>query len=167
MTSKPASTTQLHAGITAIDTEYVRPLQDASHLIVENGRAAFVDTGANSAVPLLIDGLRQQGLGPEAVDYLFLTHVHLDHAGGAGLLMRELPDAVCVVHPRGARHMADPSRLIAGTEAVYGAEVTKQIYGEILSLRHQIEPVEPTLLQQCHVPTHWHQGDGYSWLQPS
>ena len=134
MPSKPASTTQLHAGITAIDTEYVRPLQDASHLIVENGRAAFIDTGANSAVPLLLDGLRQQGLGPDAVDYLFLTHVHLDHAGGAGQLMRELPNAACVVHPRGARHMIDPSKLIAGTEAVYGAETTREIYGDILPI---------------------------------
>ena len=129
-----ASTTQLHAGITAIDTEYARPLQDASHLIVSNGRAAFVDTGANNAVPLLIDGLLQQGLEPGDVDYLFLTHVHLDHAGGAGSLMRELPNATCVVHPRGARHMIDPSRLIAGTEAVYGVETTKAIYGEILPI---------------------------------
>ncbi|MDX1509360.1 MAG: MBL fold metallo-hydrolase, partial [Woeseiaceae bacterium] len=144
MSPKPASTTALHAGITAIDTEYVRPLQDASHLIVENGRAAFVDTGANNAVPLLLDGLRQQGLGPDAVDYLFLTHVHLDHAGGAGLLMRELPNAVCIVHPRGARHMIDPSRLIAGTEAVYGVERTRQMYGDILPIAAEriVEPAD-------------------------
>ena len=134
MSPTSARTTGLHAGITAIDTEYVRPLQDASHLIVEGGRAAFVDTGANNAVPLLLDGLRQQGLDADAVDYLFLTHVHLDHAGGAGCLMRELPNAVCVVHPRGAPHMIDPSRLIAGTEAVYGVERTKQMYGEILPI---------------------------------
>lgn len=126
-----ASTTSLQAGIVAIDTEYARPLQDASHLIIENGRAAFVDTGANSSVPLLLDALRQASIPTDAVDYVFLTHVHLDHAGGAGLLMQQLPNARCVLHPRGAPHMVDPTRLIAGTIAVYGEEQTHAIYGDI------------------------------------
>ena len=131
MPDRRAQTTRLNDGITAIDTEYARPLQDASHLIVEDGRAAFVDTGTNSSVPLLIDALHQQDLDVADVDYVFLTHIHLDHAGGAGLLMQELPNAVCVVHPRGIAHMIDPTRLIAGTEAVYGVEETRQMYGEI------------------------------------
>ena len=76
---------RLNDGIAAIDTEYARPLQDASHLLVENGRAAFVDTGNNNSVPLLLDALEQQGLSVADVDYVFLTHIHLDHAGGAGL----------------------------------------------------------------------------------
>lgn len=126
-----AQTTQLNDGITAIDTEYARPLQDASHLIVEGGRAAFVDTGTNNSVPLLVDALHQQGLDVADVDYVFLTHIHLDHAGGAGLLMQELPNARCVVHPRGIAHMIDPTKLIAGTEAVYGALQTRQMYGDI------------------------------------
>jgi len=126
-----AQTTRLNDGITAIDTEYARPLQDASHLIVENGRAAFVDTGTNDSVPLLIDALQQQDLDVADVDFVFLTHIHLDHAGGAGLLMQQLPNARCVVHPRGARHMMDPARLIAGTEAVYGVEKTREMYGDI------------------------------------
>lgn len=129
-----ASTTSLHAGIVAIDTEYARPLQDASHLIIENGAAAFVDTGANSSVPLLLDALRQQDLTVDAVEYVFLTHIHLDHAGGAGLLMQHLPNARCVLHPRGAPHMVDPSRLIAGTIAVYGDEATREIYGDIVPI---------------------------------
>ena len=126
-----AQTIRLDDGITAIDTEYARPLQDASHLIVDAGRAAFVDTGTNDSVPLLLDALRQQDLDVGDVDYVFLTHIHLDHAGGAGLLMRELPNARCVVHPRGAPHMVKPDRLIAGTEAVYGAEQTRAMYGVI------------------------------------
>jgi glyoxylase-like metal-dependent hydrolase (beta-lactamase superfamily II) len=129
-----AQTTRLNDGITAIDTEYARPLQGASHLIVEHGRAAFVDTGTNSSVPLLIDALHQQDLDVADVDYVFLTHIHLDHAGGAGLLMQELPNAVCVVHPRGIAHMIDPTRLIAGTEAVYGVEETRHMYGDIRPL---------------------------------
>lgn len=132
-------TTILEHGIVAVDTEYARPLQDASHLIIEDGRAAFVDTGVNNSVPLLLHALRQQDLDPADVDYLFLTHVHLDHAGGAGLLMQELPNARCVVHPRGAPHMIDPAKLMAGTVAVYGKEATAKLYGEVL-------PVDATRL---------------------
>ena len=129
-----AQTTHLNDGITAVDTEYSRPLQDASHLIVQGGRAAFVDTGTNASVPLLIDALHQQDLDVADVDYVFLTHIHLDHAGGAGLLMQELPNAYCVVHPRGVAHMIDPTRLVAGTEAVYGVEQTREMYGEIQAI---------------------------------
>lgn len=119
------------AGIVAIDTGYVRPLQDASHLIIEDGRAAFVDTGVNDSVPLLLDALSRENLDVGDVDFVLLTHVHLDHAGGAGLLMQSLPNARCVVHPRGAPHMADPSKLIAGTEAVYGVDKAREMYGTI------------------------------------
>ncbi|MDJ0905211.1 MAG: MBL fold metallo-hydrolase [Woeseiaceae bacterium] len=126
-----AATTILNDGIVAIDTEYARSLQDASHLIIEGGRAAFVDTGVNDSVPLLLDALRAQDLDVGDVDYVILTHVHLDHAGGAGLLMQELPNARCVVHRYGARHMVDPEKLVAGTQAVYGVEQTQQTYGTI------------------------------------
>ena len=126
-----ARTTRYDAGVTAVDTEYVRPGLDASHLIVSDGRAAFVDTGANNAVPLLLDALREADLEPADVDYVFLTHIHLDHAGGAGKLMQALPNAQAVLHPRGAPHMIDPTRLIAGTEAVYGKEQAQAIYGVI------------------------------------
>ncbi len=137
MNSRSASITKLSDGIIAIDTEYARPLQDASHLIVAGGKAAFVDTGTNDSVPLLLDALEQQGLSAVDVDYVFLTHIHLDHAGGAGLLMQELPSARCVIHPRGVRHMVDPTKLIAGTEAVYGRERTREIYGDILPIDEQ------------------------------
>jgi glyoxylase-like metal-dependent hydrolase (beta-lactamase superfamily II) len=123
--------TKLDDGIVAIDTEFMRPIQDASHLIIEGGRAAFVDTGTNDSVPLLIDALQQQDLDVADVDFVFLTHVHLDHAGGAGLLMQALPNARCVIHPRGVRHMVDPAKLIAGTETVYGVERTRELYGAI------------------------------------
>lgn len=131
MSGHRARTTELNDGIVAIDTEYARPLQDASHLIIDGGRAAFVDTGTNNSVPLLLDALEQRDLDVADVDFVFLTHIHLDHAGGAGLLMQALPNARCVVHPRGALHMADPARLIAGTEAVYGVERTREMYGDI------------------------------------
>ncbi|MBT8087536.1 MAG: MBL fold metallo-hydrolase [Gammaproteobacteria bacterium] len=126
-----AATIDIGSGIVAVDTEYQRPLQDASHLIVEEGRAAFVDTGTNDSVPLLLDALRQADIDAANVDFVFLTHVHLDHAGGAGNLMRELPNARCVLHPRGAPHMVNPEKLIKGTEGVYGVERTREMYGEL------------------------------------
>lgn len=129
-------------GVTAIDTEYVRPLLDASHLIVDNGRAAFVDTGVNDSVPLLLQALQQKDIDPGDVDYVFLTHVHLDHAGGAGLLMQRLPNARAVVHPRGARHMIDPEKLVKGSEAVYGKERVRLMYGDILPIdEHRVQVV--------------------------
>jgi glyoxylase-like metal-dependent hydrolase (beta-lactamase superfamily II) len=132
--SKRAHITELNDGIVAIDTEYLRPRQDASHLIVENGRGAFVDTGTNDSVPLLLDALQRQGLAVGDVEYVFLTHIHLDHAGGAGLLMQHLPNARCVLHPRGAPHMVDPERLVAGTIGVYGEERTREMYGDIVPI---------------------------------
>jgi len=132
-----AQVTRLNDGILAVDTEYARPTQDASHLIIEDGHAAFVDTGTNDSVPLLLDSLQQNNLDPADVDFVFLTHVHLDHAGGAGLLMQHLPNARCVIHPRGAPHMIDPARLIKGTEGVYGVERTREMYGELRPIDEQ------------------------------
>ncbi|HKK02404.1 MAG TPA: MBL fold metallo-hydrolase [Gammaproteobacteria bacterium] len=128
---KKPSLIDFAAGITAIDTEYVRPGLDASHLVVEGDRAAFVDTGTSHSVPLLLAALEEKGLAREQVDWVWVTHVHLDHAGGAGELMAALPNATAVLHPRGARHMADPAKLVAGTVAVYGEEAFRQLYGEI------------------------------------
>jgi len=119
-------------GISSIDTGFFRPRFDASHLIVEDGRAAFVDVGTNHSVPRLLAALALRGVAPEAVDYVILTHVHLDHAGGAGLLLQQLPNARLVVHSRGARHMIDPSQLVAGATAVYGADEVRKSYGELV-----------------------------------
>jgi len=121
--------TDFDHGITAIDTGLIRPRFDASYLIVEDGRAAFVDTGTLHSVPRLLEGLAARDLEPGQVDYVLLTHVHLDHAGGAGGLMQALPNAKAVLHPRGARHMIDPSRLEASARAVYGDEEFDALYG--------------------------------------
>lgn len=121
-------------GIHAIDGNYIRPRLAAIHLIVENGRAALVDTGSNDSLPSVLSALESLGLTPESVDYIMLTHVHLDHAGGAGAMMRAFPNARLVVHPRGARHMADPTRLVAGAMAVYGQALARKLYGEVLPI---------------------------------
>lgn len=119
-------------GIRAVDSDYLRPQLDAIHLIVENGRVAVIDCAVNSSVPHILAALRACGLPETAVDYVILTHIHLDHAGGAGLLMSKLPNARLTVHPRGARHMIDPRKLVEGTVAVYGAAHVRELYGEIL-----------------------------------
>jgi hydroxyacylglutathione hydrolase len=119
-------------GIYALDSGYLRPSLDAIHLIVEGGRAAVVDTGTNQSVPRVLSALAEAGVSPRQVDWVILTHIHLDHAGGAGLLMRHLPAARLAVHPRGARHMADPAKLVAGVIAVYGEQATRDMYGDIL-----------------------------------
>jgi glyoxylase-like metal-dependent hydrolase (beta-lactamase superfamily II) len=121
-------------GITAVDTEYLQPGHAASHIIQDAGRAAFVDVGTNYSVPHLLAGLEALGIAREAVDYVFLTHVHLDHVGGAGLLMRELPKARAVLHPRGAPHVIDPEKLIAGSKVVYGEERFQKLYGDLLPI---------------------------------
>jgi glyoxylase-like metal-dependent hydrolase (beta-lactamase superfamily II) len=126
--------TDFRAGITAIDVDYVRPGLAASHLIVDSGRAAFVDTGTTLSVPNLLAALAAKGIDPADVDWVLTTHVHLDHAGGAGALMRELPNARCAVHPRGARHLVEPSKLVAGSIAVYGEERYRALYGEIVPI---------------------------------
>lgn len=130
-------------GISAIDSGFGRPLLDAIHLIVEGERAALVDAGTNASLPLVLDALKHKGLSPEQVDYVILTHIHLDHAGGAGALMRNLPNARLAVHPRGARHMAAPARLVAGTIAVYGEAQARQMYGDILPI--PVDRIQETL----------------------
>ena len=121
-------------GITAVDTEYVHPGHAAAHIVQHGGRAAFVDVGTNDSVPYLLAALEALGIARASVDYLLLTHVHLDHAGGAGRLMRELPHATAILHPRGAPHMIDPAKLIAGSQAVYGKERFRRLYGDIVPI---------------------------------
>ena len=124
--------THFGQGIHAIDSGFGRPLLDAVHVIEHDGRAALVDAAVNASVPRVLAVLADMGIARDAVDYIVLTHVHLDHAGGAGLLMRELPNARLTVHPRGARHMIDPTKLTAATHAVYGEAKARAMYGDIL-----------------------------------
>ncbi len=118
--------------VCCIDTGFMQPGLAASYLIGSTGRYAFVETGTALAVPRLLQALTEKGVAREAVDYVIPTHVHLDHAGGAGALLRELPGARLVVHPRGARHMIDPAKLTAGARAVYGEEGLRRDSGEIV-----------------------------------
>jgi glyoxylase-like metal-dependent hydrolase (beta-lactamase superfamily II) len=129
-------------GVFAIDTGFHRPVFDAAWLLVERGRAAFIDTGTNFAVPRLLAALADLGLAAADVDWVIPTHVHLDHAGGAGLLMSHLPNARLAVHERGARHMIHPQALYEGALAVYGQAEMDRHYGQLVPV--PAERVLPT-----------------------
>lgn len=115
-----------------IDADYVQPDTAGFHMMVENGRAAFFDTGTSLSLPNAAAVLKERGLSGDAVQFVVPTHVHLDHAGGAGAMMQAFPNARMIVHPRGARHMIDPARLWDGTVGVYGEERARQLYGDVV-----------------------------------
>lgn len=143
MTTSVSLPTPIGHGIFALDSGYIRDQFDAVHLIVEAGRGAIVDTGTRHSVPRILAAVAALGLEPGDVDWVLLTHVHLDHAGGAGTLMAALPQARLVVHPRGARHMIDPTRLWQATCDVYGAADAERMYG-------QIDPVPATRVVEAN-----------------
>jgi len=123
-------------GIIAIDADYIRNGMASVHLVKDkhNSEGILIDTGTNHSIPAIMTTLATEGLLPEQIKAVCLTHIHLDHAGGAGALMQALPNAKLYVHPRGARHMIDPTKLIAGTVAVYGEAMYKKLYQEILPI---------------------------------
>jgi len=123
--------------ITTIDTGFITSRFAASYLITENNHAAYIETGVNSSVPNLLKALQHHNIAIENVDYVIVTHIHLDHAGGAGQLMQIFPNASFVVHPYGARHMIDPSKLVASSKAVYGETAFQASYGDIIPIPEQ------------------------------
>lgn len=127
--------------LVTVDCDYVMPRLAASFLRESKGEVAFIETNTTYAVPKLMAALHEQGLDPKAVKYVIVTHVHLDHAGGASALMKLCPNATLLAHPRAARHLIDPSKLVASARVVYGAEVFDKLYGDI-------EPIDAARVQQ-------------------
>ncbi|MEJ2307817.1 MAG: MBL fold metallo-hydrolase [Gammaproteobacteria bacterium] len=125
-------TIDLNDNITLVDAQYQVPGLAATYIVREGDAAAIIETGTTHTVPMLLAALEQRGLSREQVQYVIPTHVHLDHACGAGALIAQCPNARLVIHPRGARHMIDPSKLVAGTIAVYGEEKFHALYGDLV-----------------------------------
>ncbi len=115
-----------------IETGLYRPGLAACYLVRSSDRLAFVDTGTALAVPGLLDVIDDLSLTPGHVDYVIPTHVHLDHAGGSGQLMAACPNARLLVHPKGAPHLIDPSRLVAGATEVYGPAAFARNFGTLV-----------------------------------
>ena len=126
--------TELGHDIVCIDADYIRPGLACCYMIDHCGEVAIIETGTGFSAAGILTVLRDKGIAPEQVKYVIPTHVHLDHAGGAGVLMEALPDATAVVHPRGARHLIDPQKLIAGSIAVYGEQRFKELYGDVVPI---------------------------------
>ncbi|MET3682827.1 glyoxylase-like metal-dependent hydrolase (beta-lactamase superfamily II) [Alkalibacillus flavidus] len=90
--------------------------------VIQDDELTVIETSASPSIPHLLDGLKAIGENPERVRHIIVTHVHLDHAGGVGVLLQSCPNATVHVHPRGKRHLADPTKLVQGARAVYGEQ---------------------------------------------
>lgn len=115
-----------------IDTMLYGPMRAACYLIQDGDDLAVIDNGTHHTVPLILETIKELGATPEQVRWVIPTHVHLDHAGGTGGLMQACTNATLVIHPKGATHMIDPSKLTAGATAVYGAEAFERDFGTLL-----------------------------------
>jgi glyoxylase-like metal-dependent hydrolase (beta-lactamase superfamily II) len=117
--------------LTTVDCEYLSPGVAAAYLRAEWDEVAIIETATARSVPRLLAQLDAQGFAREQVRYVVVTHVHLDHAGGASALMQACPNATLLCHPRAERHLVDPSRLVASAKAVYGEPRFSELYGAI------------------------------------
>lgn len=133
-----------------IDCHYQFPQFAAAFLKTKNGKSVFIENNTSHAVPFLLDALIKSGGSPDRVDYLIVTHAHLDHAGASGQLMQLFKNAQLVAHPKAARTLINPQRLVDSAERVYGRSQFEQLYGQIVPV-----PAERTLAV--------HDGDSIQW----
>lgn len=125
---------QLGENLFIIDTHDLGlPHRTGCYVMIEGGGLSLVETSASPSKPYIENGIEALGYSSEDVKHIILTHIHLDHAGGAGLFAKDCPQATIIVHPKGMRHLADPSRLIAGAQAVYGDQFD-QLFNPILPI---------------------------------
>ncbi|GJM05298.1 MAG: MBL fold metallo-hydrolase [marine bacterium B5-7] len=121
-------------GITCIDTGYIRPNMAAIYMVEHGDEVAIIETGTNHSLARVLALLDEKNIALSQVRYVIPTHIHLDHAGGAGRMMEMFPGAELIVHPRGARHLIDPTRLIKGVTEVYGQEKYDALYGDLIAV---------------------------------
>jgi glyoxylase-like metal-dependent hydrolase (beta-lactamase superfamily II) len=113
-----------------IDTRMAGYAGITAGYLIRADRPCLVETGTGPSAPVVRDALAALGVGADDLATVVVTHIHLDHAGGAGDIARMYPRAEVVVHERGARHLADPSRLMASARMVYGDELDV-LFGEL------------------------------------
>ena len=118
--------------IFCFDANYIRQKFAAIHFINQNNKLLIIDTATNHSAKKFLNALHTMNISPEFVEWIILTNVHLDHAGGAGLLMKMCPNAQLAVHSRGARHMINPENLWASVVSVYGKEEAEKQYGKLI-----------------------------------
>ena len=120
-----------------IDTGLYRPRHTACYLLHSDGELALIDAGVTYSVSGILSTLEALGLSPNQVRYILPTHVHLDHAGGAGTLLAQCPNALLATHHRGLPHLIQPDKLQQGAQAVYGEEAFAQVFGSLESAPEQ------------------------------
>ena len=118
--------------IFCFDANYFRKNFAAIHFVNQNNKILIVDTATNHSAKRFLKTLQNMSISLESVEWIVLTHVHLDHAGGAGLLMKMCPNAQLAVHPRGVRHMVNPEKLWASVISVYGEKEAENQYGQLI-----------------------------------
>jgi glyoxylase-like metal-dependent hydrolase (beta-lactamase superfamily II) len=126
--------TKLEEHIDLVDVETACIENFIASYVLKGKSVAIVETGPTSSVPNLLSGLKKLGVQLDDVAYVAVSHIHLDHGGGAGTLLKSLPNAKVVVHPRGAPHLANPERLW---------QQSKEVLGKITELYGAPEPVPP------------------------
>ena len=133
-------TTVVAPGVVQIDTLLGGWARMTAGYLIEGTAPVLVETGSQSSVPVLLAALQGLGLGASDLAGVAVTHIHLDHAGGVGDVARAFPDATVYVHEKGARHLADPTRLVDSAARVYG-DLLDSLYGRL----------EPTPAARIHV----------------
>lgn len=118
-------------GIRGIDTLMCGREKATSAYLVEADEPALVETGPTTSVPAVLEGLAALGIGADDLAHIVVTHIHLDHAGGAGALAPHFPEATVWVHERGAPHLADPKKLVASAARIYGEEALQELFGPV------------------------------------
>ena len=124
-------TFQVADGITAIDTKMVGRYLVTSAYLVDAEEPALVETGPTTSSDAVSQGLEAIGVGVDHLAHVVVTHIHLDHAGGAGTIAARFPRSTVWVHGRGAPHLADPTRLVASTERTYGHARARELFGRV------------------------------------
>lgn len=122
---------QPHESIRTIDCHYVYDKVAAAYLLKDGPDAVFIENNTSKAVPYLLETLKAEGYTPDDVRFIIITHVHLDHAGGTAELLKHCPNATVLAHPRAARHVINPERLVKSAQAVYGEKAFYELYGEV------------------------------------
>ena len=123
--------TALLQDIYCVDALYVKPDVASIYLLRQADEVAIIETGSFHSMTNVLATLADLEIDDSQVRYVIPTHVHLDHAGGAGAMMQQFQQASLIIHPLGARHMIDPQKLVSSTIAVYGQEVFDRLYGRI------------------------------------